>query len=85
MIPKKAQTIIESALSRQAAIAVIGPRQVGKTTLARTIADSKPSIYLDLEAAADRAKLTDPILFLGQQTEKLVVLDEIHRMPETNI
>lgn len=82
MIPRQAQTIIESALSRQAAVAVIGPRQVGKTTLARTIADTKPSIYLDLEAAADRAKLTDPVLFLGQQTDKLVVLDEIHRMPE---
>ncbi len=61
---------------------MLGPRQVGKTTLALAIADDRPSIYLDLEASADRAKLTDPVLFLKQHTDKLVVLDEIHRMPE---
>ncbi len=82
MIARKTRDVIEAALARQAAVAVIGPRQVGKTTLARVIADERPSIYLDLEAAADRAKLADPVLFLGQQTDKLVVLDEIHRMPE---
>lgn len=82
MIPRKAQSKIESALARQAAVAVIGARQVGKTTLARLIADGRPSVYLDLETAADRAKLSDPVLFLGQHTDDLVVLDEIHRIPE---
>lgn len=82
MIPRKAQAIIEAALTRQAAVAVIGPRQAGKTTLARAIADTRPSVYLDLEAAADRAKLADPVLFLSQHSDKLVVLDEIHRTPE---
>ncbi len=82
MIPRKSQSIIESALARQAAVAVIGPRQLGKTTLALTIAENRDSVYLDLEASADREKLTEPVLFLNQHTDKLVVLDEIHRMPE---
>lgn len=82
MIPRDAQHSIEAALARQAAVAVIGPRQVGKTTLAHAIAEARPSLYLDLEATADREKLADPVLFLGQYTDKLVILDEIHRMPE---
>jgi predicted AAA+ superfamily ATPase len=72
-----------SALQHQAAVALIGPRQVGKTTLARQIADSRPgSIYLDLEAREDREKLLEPVLFLRQYQDRLVVLDEIHRVPE---
>ena len=63
-------------------MAVIGPRQVGKTTLALQIADERPSIYLDLESVADREKLADPLSFLKQHTDKLVILDEIHRVPE---
>ncbi len=59
-----------------------GPRQVGKTTLARSIADGAPSVYLDLEASEDRAKLADPALFLSAYEDRLVVLDEIHRVPE---
>jgi len=81
MIARHARSKIEEALQRQAAVALIGPRQVGKTTLALEIADRRPSIYLDLEAAADREKLSDPVLFLQRHTDKLVVLDEIHRMP----
>lgn len=72
---------IEAALARQAAVALIGPRQVGKTTLALEIGKTRPSIYLDLEAPADRDKLFDPVLFLNQHIDKLVILDEIHRMP----
>lgn len=64
-------------MARQAAVALIGPRQVGKTTLAHEIARTRPSIYLDLEAAADRDKLSDPVLFLDRHVDKLVILDEI--------
>ena len=71
-----------AALDRQAAVALIGPRQVGKTTLAQTIAESRPSIYLDLEAPSDRNKLSEPELFLRDHQDKLVILDEIHRVPE---
>ena len=51
MIPRISQSKVEAALARQAAVALIGPRQVGKTTLAHEIAKTRPSIYLDLEAA----------------------------------
>lgn len=82
MLRRSASQSIAKALSRQAAVALIGPRQVGKTTLAHDITDSRPSIYLDLENAADRAKLENPDLFLEQHEDELVVLDEIHRAPE---
>ena len=82
MLRRSASQLIAKALSRQAAVALIGPRQVGKTTLAHDIADSRPSIYLDLENAADRGKLENPDLFLEQHEDELVVLDEIHRAPE---
>lgn len=70
------------ALRRQAAVALIGPRQVGKTTLAQNIADRTGALYLDLESSADRGKLADARLFLGEYDRRLVVLDEIHRAPE---
>jgi uncharacterized protein len=52
-------------LNRQAAVALIGSRQVGKTTLAHAIAETMPSLYLDLESLEDRNKLTEPALFLN--------------------
>ena len=69
-------------MKRQAGVALIGPRQVGKTTLAHAIAEQTDALYLDLEAGADRAKLADPALFLAEYEDRLVVLDEIHRAPE---
>jgi predicted AAA+ superfamily ATPase len=81
MIPRHARSQVEAALARQAAVALIGPRQVGKTTLALDIAAGRPAVYLDLEALADREKLSDPVLFLERHVDKLVILDEIHRMP----
>jgi len=75
------QTVIQ-ALKRQAAVALIGPRQVGKTTLALDIAEEIDAVYLDLEAMSDREKLSNPDLFLTYNEDKLVILDEIHRMPE---
>ena len=72
---------IEDALRRQAAVALIGPRQVGKTTLALQIGKEKSAVYLDLEDSNDRAKLANPVLFLEAHENKLVILDEIHRIP----
>ena len=60
----------------------LGPRQAGKTTLAEHIAEERPSVYLDLEDAADREKLADAALYLSGHEDKLVILDEIQRMPE---
>lgn len=65
------------------AVVLLGPRQVGKTTLARKIAASWPTgaVYLDMERPADRMRLTDADSYLRAQQGKLVVIDEIHRVP----
>lgn len=82
MIERHTHQQVLQALRRQAAVALIGPRQVGKTTLALDIAEDREAVYLDLEALEDREKLRNPALFLTKNEGKLVVLDEIHRMPE---
>jgi len=82
LIRREAYQKLQKALARQAVVALIGPRQVGKTTLALEIGKMYSSIYLDLESNIDRDKLVDPELFLSQYQDRLVILDEIHRMPE---
>lgn len=82
MIERSIKSTVVKALARQAAVAIIGPRQVGKTTLAKEIAKEIPSIYIDLESPRDRAKLSDTELFFSLHENILVILDEIHRMPE---
>lgn len=82
MIPRRAQAAVKTALARQAAVALTGPRQIGKTTLALAISAETPAIYLDLESREDRAKLTDPAAFLARYEDRLVILDEIQRVPE---
>ena len=69
-------------LAESPALALLGPRQVGKTTLAIEIGETRPSIYLDLESDADRARLPEPELYLAAHEDKLVILDEVHRMPD---
>lgn len=63
------------------AVALLGPRQAGKTTLALEVAGDIDSMYLDLESEADKAKLTDAELFLEGHEDKLVILDEVQRLP----
>ncbi len=65
------------------AVALLGPRQVGKTTLAHTFAEElgDRAVYLDLELPSDRAKLADAELYLSRHQDKLVIMDEIHRVP----
>lgn len=82
MISRHIFTQIQQALARQAAVALLGPRQVGKTTLALEVGNNRPSVYLDLENSQDRARLSDPLRFFQKNTEALIILDEIHRMPE---
>ena len=81
MIDRRAHSEVTDLLSEAPAVALIGPRQVGKTTLALQVAASRPSVYLDLESAPDRARLADPALYLLDHLDELVVLDEIHRAP----
>lgn len=68
-------------LSRHPAVGLLGPRQVGKTTLALKLGDARPSIYLDLESPSDLTRLEEPELFLSRHEDKLVILDEIQRAP----
>lgn len=82
MISRRIASKVNKALKRQSAVALLGPRQVGKTTLARSLAEEKEAIYLDLEWPEDRQKLSDPAFFLSRYEDKLVILDEIHRVPE---
>ncbi len=81
MIERRAKTRLTELLDESPAAALIGPRQVGKTTLALAVAERRPSIYLDLESDADRAKLAEPELYLSSHGDKLVILDEVHRLP----
>ena len=79
--------LLEARLVRLArqfpAVAVLGPRQVGKTSLVQAVRNqvAKPSVYLDLERQADLAKLRDLDSFVESHREQLVILDEIHRQP----
>ena len=82
MIPRRLLPALSSALAEVPAVALLGPRQVGKTTLALDVAGTRPSVYLDLESEAGRAKLAEPELYLSQHEDKLVVLDEIQRTPQ---
>lgn len=82
MYHRHATQTVQSALDAQAAVVLLGPRQVGKTTLALEIAGHRPSVYLDLERDADRRVLTEPDLYLDEQVGKLVILDEVQQMPD---
>lgn len=82
MIDRKIYPFLKEALARQAAVVLLGPRQVGKTTLAQELGKEESSIYLDPEWPEDRQKLENPGLFFGKHEDILVILDEIHRVPE---
>ncbi len=82
MIKRRITAELQELLNTTPAVALLGPRQVGKTTLALEIAEQRPAIYLDLESDADRAKLAEPELYLSQNQDKLVILDEVHRVPD---
>ncbi len=81
MIPRRLYAQLHDLLADYPAVVLIGPRQVGKTTLAIEIADTVDAVYLDLESPRDRARLSDPELYLADHQDRLVILDEVHRMP----
>jgi predicted AAA+ superfamily ATPase len=82
MLMRQITDKLQLAIAQVPAVALLGARQVGKTTLAKTIAKGINSIYLDLEAPEDLLKLSDPTSFLSAHADKLVILDEIQRSPE---
>ncbi len=81
MIGRRLHARLHDLLAEYPAVALIGPRQVGKTTVALEIAEVVDSVYLDLESPADLARLFDPELYLADHEDRLVILDEVHRLP----
>ena len=82
MIPRRVEPLVRDRLSHMPAVALLGPRQVGKTTLAHAISEGRKSAYLDLESPLDREKLGDATLYLSEHEDDLVILDEVQRTPE---
>lgn len=81
MLKRRLTPQIVDAIDHTPAVALLGPRQVGKTTLALEIGRDYNALYLDLESERDRARLTQPELYLAGHQDKLVILDEVHRAP----
>ncbi|OHC60693.1 MAG: ATPase [Rhodocyclales bacterium RIFCSPLOWO2_02_FULL_63_24] len=83
MIDRRLLSEIDSRLRQQPAAVLLGPRQVGKTTLARQVAALRPdAVFLDMEDEADRARLAQPAAFFGRYRDRLVVIDEVQALPE---
>lgn len=84
MITRLAAKQLDILLSEFPAIALLGPRQVGKTTLARSLAKKhhKPVLYFDLESDADIARLKDPEYIFNEYKDHCIILDEVQRMPK---
>ena len=82
-ISRKIEPDVQKNLRNFPVVAILGPRQCGKSTLAkRIISYRKKSVYLDLELESDLKKLEDPELFLSHHEDKLICIDEIQRMPD---
>ena len=82
MIDRQLIAKVRQSMARQPALVLLGPRQVGKTTLAHTVAARFPdAVFLDLEREADRVRLTQPEAFFARHRQRLVVLDEVQTMP----
>jgi len=84
MVVRETLNRLRDLLNRFPAVCLLGPRQVGKTTLARSVADQlgEQAVYLDLELPKDRAKISDPEAYFADHEHQLIVMDEIHRAPE---
>ena len=82
IVARRSKEQLQGLLAEYPAVALLGPRQVGKTTLALEVGETTDSVYLDLESPADRARLSDPELYLADHEERLVILDEVHRVPD---
>ena len=82
MISRRLISELKERLLYSPAVVLLGPRQVGKTTLALEIGAEVASIYLDLEDENDRARLSNPNRYLVDHEKELVILDEVHRAPE---
>ena len=82
MIKRRIEKIVQDTLQRSPSVALMGPRQVGKTTIALNISESTSSIYLDLENRLDLEKVRDIAVFHQDNSDKLIILDEVQRLPQ---
>jgi uncharacterized protein len=82
MVDRRLEIKLKETLEWSSSVALIGPRQVGKTTLALDIAQKTPSVYLDLENSLDLIKAQDMVALQAQNHAKLIILDEVQRLPE---
>ncbi len=82
MIERRLHSKLDALLNKNPAVVLIGPRQAGKTTLALEIVSARNALYLDLESPRDLAKLSDIEQFCQANADKLLVLDEVQRLPE---
>ena len=82
MIKRRLEDQIRDRLKNNPSVALMGPRQVGKTTLAFNIGDGMSSVYLDLENRTDLQKVQDIEAFHRENSDKLIILDELQRLPE---
>lgn len=82
MLQRDMEKQLKQRLGHSPVVALLGSRQVGKTTLARGLALDKPWHYLDMERPSDMAKLADPELYLEKFSQQLVIVDEVQRMTD---
>jgi len=82
MIDREIKSELIELIDSNPAVVLMGPRQVGKTTLAHEIADMRPAIYIDLERPSDLAKISDIDAYCALNPDKLIILDEVQRTPE---
>ena len=80
--PRHLESEVTAAMERSPVVALLGPRQCGKSTLARHLMSGLDAIHLDLQDRSDRNKLNEPELFLERHSDQLVCLDEIQQVPD---
>ncbi len=83
-IPRYATESILEWLHYFPMVGIIGPRQIGKTTLAKKLMSEldKECKYLDMELQQDRVKMDNPELYLEQHLDRCIIIDEIHHVPD---
>jgi len=83
VFPRATEPEVLKLCSRFPIVGIVGPRQVGKTTLAKQLTEKlpKPALYLDLEYPEDFTALQNPAAFLERHTDRTVIIDEVQRMP----
>jgi predicted AAA+ superfamily ATPase len=82
-IPRYLRPFVAAALAKVPVVSILGPRQCGKTTLARDLVAGLPAVlYLDLERPSDVAQLADPEALFAANADRMICIDEIQRVPE---